>query len=92
VSDEGKKRGLGRGLSALFGDDGPPGAGSAPGRAARAVPVELIHPGRFQPRRVFDPEKLVGLVDSIRDKGVLQPLLVRNHPTLPNAFELIAAP
>jgi ParB family transcriptional regulator, chromosome partitioning protein len=59
-------------------------------RPTRAVPVELIHPGRYQPRRVFDDEKLADLAESIRQKGVLQPLLVRSHPEIPHAYELVA--
>jgi ParB family chromosome partitioning protein len=86
---EAKRRSLGRGLSALLGEDTQED-GNGPRRAVRTVPIEFIHPGRYQPRRAFDEEKLQGLVDSIRDKGILQPLLVRPHKQLPNAFELIA--
>jgi ParB family chromosome partitioning protein len=83
-----RRTSLGMGLSALLGDNGPP---EAEGRqATRMVPIELVHPGRYQPRRVFDPEKLAGLVASIRDKGILSPLLVRPHQTIANAYELIA--
>jgi ParB family chromosome partitioning protein len=89
MSDDGKRR-LGRGLSALFGDEDSATDAVEARRPTRSVPVEFIHPGRYQPRRNFDPESLAGLVESIRSKGVLQPLLVRRHPDLPNAFELIA--
>ena len=89
MAEEGKPRKLGRGLSALFGEDVESDAEAAR-KPSRTVAIGQIHPGRYQPRRVFDDEKLAGLVDSIRDKGILSPLLVRVHPTIHNAYELIA--
>jgi len=89
MSDDGKRR-LGRGLSALFSDDQSAADAVEARRPTRSVPVELIHPGKFQPRSTFDDDSLAGLVESIRDKGILQPLLVRRHPTVPNGYELIA--
>ena len=86
---ETKPRKLGRGLSALFGEDTAADAEAAR-KPSRTVAIGQIHPGRYQPRRVFDDEKLAGLVESIRDKGILSPLLVRVHPTVQNAYELIA--
>jgi ParB family chromosome partitioning protein len=83
-----RRSSLGMGLSALLGDDGP--AETTGREPTRLVPIELVHPGQYQPRRVFDPEKLAGLVSSIRDKGILSPLLVRPHKTIANAYELIA--
>ncbi len=90
MTDAPRKRGLGRGLSALFGDDvaeatAPEAAGtSAPSRlagvAAVDVPVEHLLSGRFQPRMDFDEDALQDLADSIRAKGVLQPILVRRLP------------
>jgi len=79
--DEQRKRptGLGRGLSALFGDT--PGAEAEPQgervRLTRLIPIDQATPGRYQPRRRFDEEELRALVDSVRERGVLQPLLVR---------------
>ncbi len=87
MSDDGKKRGLGRGLSALFGEET---AISEPQRTLRTVPVELLHPGRYQPRRSFDEASLAALVDSILAQGVLQPLLVRKDPDKPGSFEILA--
>jgi ParB family chromosome partitioning protein len=81
---ETKRRSLGMGLSALLGDD------AEDVKPKHLVPISRIHPGRYQPRRVFDPEQLAGLVASIRDKGILTPLLVRPHQTIANAYELIA--
>ncbi|MEI9988181.1 MAG: ParB/RepB/Spo0J family partition protein [Aliidongia sp.] len=84
-----RRSSLGMGLSALLGDNAP---AEAEGRSkpTRMIPIEQVHPGRYQPRRVFDPEKLAGLVASIRDKGILTPLLVRPHKSIANAYELIA--
>jgi ParB family transcriptional regulator, chromosome partitioning protein len=79
------RRGLGRGLSALLGDEP-----QAPPSGVRQVPVEHIHPGRFQPRRRFDEEALEALAQSIAAQGVLQPLLVRPHPARPGEFEILA--
>jgi ParB family chromosome partitioning protein len=54
----------------------------------RDLPLELIRPGRYQPRSVFDEEKLAELADSIRSQGVVQPVVVR--PVGEDEFELIA--
>jgi len=84
-----KRRGLGMGLSALLGDDQT--ADAAPARrGVRTVPIGQVHPGKYQPRHVFDAEKLSSLVDSIREKGIIQPLLVRVDPDRPGEYELIA--
>src|SRR2546425_4561556 len=78
------RRGLGRGLSALIpGTEGP----SAPSSGARLVPIDAIQPNPQQPRTRFVDEELGALADSIRQHGVLQPLLV--HRT-GSGFELIA--
>jgi ParB family chromosome partitioning protein len=84
-----KKKVLGRGLSALLTGTTPtagaPGAGRDPGFLQ--IPVEKIRAGSLQPRRSFSPGALEELVASIREKGVLQPVLVR--PT-PDGYELVA--
>jgi ParB family chromosome partitioning protein len=72
-----RRRGLGRGLSALFADEQEDTAAVERLRSVRTLPVEQLQPGRFQPRRHFDPEEMQPLIDSVREKGVLQPLLVR---------------
>jgi ParB family chromosome partitioning protein len=88
-----KSRGLGRGLSALMADvavDQPTDTTSAPRRADMMVPVERIRPNPDQPRRTFEPNALSDLADSIREKGVIQPLIVRVAPEDPNLFEIVA--
>ena len=75
MSDRAKRPQLGRGLSALFGEGGGRVL-SGPG-APRTVPIEAIRPSPFQPRRRFAEAELDGLVQSIRERGIVQPLLVR---------------
>ena len=88
-----RRQPLGRGLAALFGEaEGRAGAGVAAddGGSVREVAIELIRPGAFQPRRHFNEEELEALAQSVREKGVLQPLLVRPIESAEAAFELIA--
>ncbi len=87
---EGKKRKLGKGLSALLGDDEEDYAELDRVRLTKTVPIEFVHPGKFQPRRLFDKAEISGLVDSIKKQGILQPILVRRHPDKPMAYEIIA--
>jgi len=75
MSDRPKRAPLGRGLSTLLGESGARVL-AGPG-APRTVPIEAIRPSPFQPRRRFAEAELDGLVQSIREKGVIQPLLVR---------------
>ncbi len=82
-------RGLGRGLSALLGEDSDAAAAGML-HGARNLPIELLHRGRFQPRRDFDAEQMRALADSIRAQGILQPLLARPHPERPGDYEILA--
>ncbi len=73
-----EKKGLGRGLSALMSDVNlGPASESAPRRADTRLAVEKLRPNPLQPRKDFDAESLQSLADSIRQKGVIQPLIVR---------------
>jgi ParB family transcriptional regulator, chromosome partitioning protein len=83
-----RRQPLGRGLAALFGE--AEGRAGDAGGAVREVAIELIRPGAFQPRRHFAEEELEALAQSVREKGVLQPLLVRPVDEAEAAFELIA--
>lgn len=100
-----KKRGLGRGLSALLGDRAPLAAVAAVMDASRegedtpvvvppsltglkTLPIEQIVAGKFQPRHYFDETALEELTQSVREKGVLQPILVR--PLGDGQYEIIA--
>src|SRR5437667_11326491 len=83
-----KRPPLGRGLAALFGEGGAGVGGDLGG--ARAVPIEAIRPSPFQPRRHFAESELDGLAQSIREKGIVQPLLVRPIADAAEDFELVA--
>ncbi len=94
-----KKKGLGRGLSHLFGEAEaayrPAGAESTVAPAiqtggGRTLPVAYLRPGKFQPRRHFDPAALEELAGSIRQHGLLQPILVRAIAGETEAYEIIA--
>lgn len=91
MSEEGTaRRNLGRGLSALLGAESEDYASLDRVRLSKMVPVQMVHPGPVQPRHRFDDDQLKALSDSIRQNGILQPLLVRRHPTMPNAYEIVA--
>jgi ParB family chromosome partitioning protein len=77
---------LGRGLSALMGE--PPTA-PAPGDSLRTLPIEMLEPGPFQPRGPIDPAPLQELAESIREHGVLQPILAREDPGRPGHYQII---
>ena len=79
------ERGMGRGLAAILASN-PSSADSGPD--LREVPVELIGPNPNQPRRRFDDDALVALAESLRVRGVLQPVLLR--PVVGGTYELIA--
>jgi ParB family transcriptional regulator, chromosome partitioning protein len=81
-----RRGGLGRGLSALIPSDGDGVDGPQVG--VREVPISQIEPNRYQPRTYFDEESLAGLTASIRELGVLQPILVRQVAS--NRYELVA--
>ena len=78
-------RGMGRGLSAILSSGG---RGAADADGLRELPVELIRPNPHQPRRDFDDEALVALSESVKARGILQPLVVR--PLAGGSYELIA--
>ncbi|WP_134680900.1 ParB/RepB/Spo0J family partition protein [Paracoccus ravus] len=83
-----EKRGLGRGLSALMADvDLIPSDKPVP---RQILPVEQLTPNPDQPRRNFAPESLNELADSLRSKGVLQPLIVRPHPSDKGLYQIVA--
>ena len=79
-----EQKGLGRGLSALLADVATDGrrAAAAPAAPAPAdaIPIDRIRPNPNQPRRDFDEKELQDLAASIREKGVIQPLILRPHP------------
>lgn len=91
-----KKRGLGRGLDALLGDANPhptqipstPSESTSKEGQLKNLPIERLHPGKYQPRRDMNPEALEELAASIRQQGIMQPVVVRNLPG--GHYEIIA--
>ena len=95
MSNVGKqKRGLGRGLSALMADIEPNSKEvlktATSTKFDTLVPIEKINPNPNQPRRYFAENDLNDLADSIRSKGIIQPLVVRPHPNKNGEFEIVA--
>jgi ParB family chromosome partitioning protein len=93
--EEPRKRGLGRGLSALLGEPIPGAVKSVEVAAdvtaadgVRTLPVEYLRPGKYQPRHHFDQSAIDDLTQSVKEKGVIQPLLVRQLSD--NLYEIIA--
>ncbi len=88
-----RQRGLGRGLSALLGEPvaeaAPVRGGAAPGGVLMA-PIESLKPNPDQPRKIFTRAELEELTESIRDKGILQPILVRPQPGEDEVWQIIA--
>ena len=76
----GRKKGLGRGLESLLGSATPAATTAAApvGGHLQELPVDLIQRGKYQPRRDMDPESLAELAHSIRQQGVMQPIVVRS--------------
>ena len=84
-----RPRGLGRGLSALIGDEAAAVRGEpVAAKDVRTLPVAFLEPGRYQPRKNFAQEPLADLAASIREKGVLSPILVR--PLGADRYEIVA--
>lgn len=91
--EDSRPRGLGRGLSALIGDSPAPAsrsAGSNRPQDKRILPVAFLKPNRFQPRKRFTDEDLQDLTNSVKEKGVLQPILVRPVDGVRDSYEIIA--
>ena len=90
MSERARRPSLGRGLAALFGENAAGAGDGQPG--LRQVPIEALQPSDLQPRRHFAEAELDELAQSIREKGILQPLLVRPRAEADGeaAFELIA--
>ncbi|MEZ5777092.1 MAG: ParB/RepB/Spo0J family partition protein [Paracoccaceae bacterium] len=89
-----ERRGLGRGLSALMADvnlaDNQARDNIPSRRSDLRVPVEKLEPNPDQPRRDFAPEALEELAASIREKGIIQPLIVRDNPRKSDSYEIVA--
>ncbi|HID37695.1 MAG TPA: ParB/RepB/Spo0J family partition protein, partial [Ghiorsea sp.] len=89
-----ERRGLGRGLSALMSDvaidNAHTQAGNERMRGEQSIPVEKITPNPDQPRRDFPKQDLNDLAASIREKGVIQPLIIRKLSVKSDTYEIVA--
>ena len=88
MAEEPQRSRLGRGLAALIGDVGEENLGRA--GAQRRLPISFLRPNPRNPRRDFAPADLDELAESIRAKGLLQPILARPVPGARDAFEIVA--
>ena len=90
MSESQHRTNLGRGLAALFGEEGEDYAALDKLRATKDVPIEQLHPNPWQPRRSFDEAAAQELAESVKANGLLQPILVRRHPQRSGEFEIVA--
>lgn len=92
MADKKTKRGLGRGLSALMADvtENPGTPSERLKEAEQTLPIESIEPNPDQPRRDFEKTALEDLASSIREKGIIQPLIVRASPRVADRYEIVA--
>lgn len=81
---------LGRGLAALLGDAPDETATTERSRGVRKAPIEFLRPNPRNPRKSFSEADLDELASSIRERGVIQPILVRAIPKVTDAYEIIA--
>jgi ParB family chromosome partitioning protein len=89
MAEEARSR-LGRGLAALMGDVGDEAVTADKPRGQRRVPIEFLHPNPRNPRRNFSEAELDELAASIRERGVIQPIVVRDKRGAKDQFEIIA--
>ena len=89
MADDSRPR-LGRGLAALIGDFDDETAAIERAKGPKRVPVEFLRPNPRNPRKRFDAEALQDLGNSIRERGIIQPILVRVIPGVADAYEIVA--
>jgi ParB family chromosome partitioning protein len=90
MAEETTRPRLGRGLAALIGEVGDEMNVVDRGRGQRKVPIEFLRPNPRNPRKIFDEAELGELALSIRQRGLIQPIIVRPMQNLPDAFEIVA--
>ena len=89
MAEESRPR-LGRGLAALIGDAGEEGAALVRSRGQKKIPLAFLRPNPRNPRKAFADQDLEDLVASIREKGIIQPILARTIVGLADIYEIIA--
>jgi ParB family chromosome partitioning protein len=90
MAEEAQRSRLGRGLAALIGDVGADLPAPRQEASPRRAPLEMLRPNPRNPRRNFAEAELEELASSIRDKGLIQPVVVRRIPDQPQHFEIVA--
>ncbi len=91
MADDGGRSRLGRGLAALIGDVGAESAvAEKPRGGQRKVPAAFLRPNPRNPRRTFGDEELAELANSIRERGIIQPIVVRVVEDARDAYEIVA--
>ena len=101
MAETGKRKSLGRGLSSLLGEaaagvavatgrEAPSAPADEPSTGLKVLPVEYLRPGAYQPRHNMDEHEIENLAQSIEEKGILQPILVRKLASGANDYEIIA--
>jgi ParB family transcriptional regulator, chromosome partitioning protein len=89
MAEEGTRSRLGRGLAALIGDVGEESSVERP-RAQRRLPTSALRPNARNPRRSFAAAELEELAASLRERGIIQPIVVRSLRGVPDGYEIIA--
>jgi ParB family transcriptional regulator, chromosome partitioning protein len=90
MAEEAARSRLGRGLAALIGDVGNEAVVDRAARTPRRLPVAFLHANPSNPRKAFRAEDLEDLTSSIRERGVVQPLIVRPVPGARDVYEIVA--
>ena len=89
MAEEARSR-LGRGLAALIGDVGAESSNDRRGRAPRRLPIDALRPNARNPRRIFSDTELDELASSLRERGIIQPIVARPLRGVPDTYEIIA--
>ncbi len=95
IPSKNSRKKLGKGLSALLGGGDETRETTAPTKESfqtseQTAPIENLYPGQYQPRQFFSDPEIEELAGSIRELGILQPILVRAHPEHVGGYEIIA--
>ncbi len=90
MADETGRSRLGRGLAALIGDVGDETGAIERARGMRRVPVEFLRPNARNPRRTFIEDDLEDLANSLRERGMIQPIVVRTIAGMADVYEIVA--
>src|SRR5215510_14746772 len=90
MAEEPARSRLGRGLAALIGDVGDESAALERARSQRRLPIEFLRPNPRNPRRMFAEDEIEELAASIRQRGIIQPILARTVRGHADSYESIA--